>query len=50
MVDGSVWVAFIPKNKVNHFVLLEMNCKINSLGVAKITYLHINDVIKRKYI
>ena len=26
-------------NKVNNFVLLEMNCKINSLGGAKIPYL-----------
>ena len=26
------------QNKVNTFVLLEMNCKINSLGGAKIPY------------
>ena len=37
MVDGSVMVTFIPK-KVNTFVLLEMNCKINSIGGAKIPY------------
>ena len=37
MVDGSVVVTFIPK-KVNAFVLLEMNCKINSLGGPKIPY------------
>ena len=38
MVDGSVVVIFIPKNKVNTIVLLEMNCKINSLEGAKIPY------------
>ena len=38
MVDGSVMVTFIPKNKVNNFVLLAMNCKINSLAGAKIPY------------
>ena len=27
-----------PKNKVNAFVLLDMNCKISSLGGAKIPY------------
>ena len=32
MVDGSVIVTLIPKNKVNTFVLLEMNCKIICLG------------------
>ena len=37
VVDGSVMVTFIPK-KVNAFVLLEINCKINSLGDAKIPY------------
>ena len=34
MVDGSVMVSFIS-NKVNTFVLLEINCKIISLGSAK---------------
>ena len=29
MVDGSVLVTFMPKQS-----LLEMNCKINSLGCA----------------
>ena len=37
MVDGSVKVTFIPK-QVNTFVLLEMNCKIDNLGSAKIPY------------
>ena len=37
MVDGSVMVTFTP-NKVNTFVLLEMNCKINSSGGAEIPY------------
>ena len=37
MVDGSVMVTFIPK-KFNTFVLLEMNCKTNSIGGAKIPY------------
>ena len=36
MVDGSVILTFTPKIKVNTFVNLEMNCKINSLGGAKI--------------
>ena len=34
MADGSVMVTFIP-NKVNTFVLLKINCKLNSLGVLK---------------
>ena len=38
MVDECVMVTFI-KNKVNTSVLLEMNCKINSLGSAKIPYI-----------
>ena len=29
---------FDPKNKVNAVVLLEINCKINSSGGAKIPY------------
>ena len=37
MVDGSAVVTFI-QNKVNDFVLLEMNGKINSLASAKIPY------------
>ena len=37
MVDGSVLVKFIPK-QVNTFVLLELNCKIYSLGGAKSPY------------
>ena len=37
MVDGSVMVISY-QNKVIIFVLLEMNCKINSLGGAKIPY------------
>ena len=37
MVDGSVMVT-LSKNKVYSFVLFEMNCKINSLGGAKIPY------------
>ena len=49
MVDGSVIVAFIPK-KVNAFVLLEINCKLNSLGVLKSLILYINDVMERYYI
>ena len=36
MVDGSVVVTFIPKKYFNVFVLLEINCKINSLGGGKI--------------
>ena len=38
MVDGSVMVTFIQKQSW-YFVLLEMNCKLNSLGIAKIPYL-----------
>ena len=38
------------KNKVNTFVLLEMNCKINSLGGAKIPNFVHNDVMERYYI
>ena len=49
MVDGSVMVTFI-QNKVNTFVLSEMNCKINSLGVLKSLMLYINDVMERYYI
>ena len=49
MVAGSVMVTFIP-NKVNTFVLFEMNCKINSLGGAKIPFLYINDGMGRYYI
>ena len=30
------WLSF--QNKVNAFVLLEINCKINSLGGTKIPY------------
>ena len=37
MVVGSVMVTFISK-QVNTFDLLEINCKINSLGSAKIPY------------
>ena len=37
MVDGSVMVIS-SKNKVYTFVLVEMICKINSLGGAKIPY------------
>ena len=44
MVAGSVMV-----NKVNTFVLLEMNCKINSIGVLKSLILYINDVMERYY-
>ena len=36
--------------KVNTFVLLEMNCKINSLGVLKSLILYINDVIELRYL
>ena len=50
MVDGSVMVTLLSKNKVNTFVLLEMNCKINSLGGAKIHFLYISDVMERYYI
>ena len=49
MVDGSVMVTS-PQNKVNTFVLLEMNCKINSLGVLIFLILYINDVMARYYI
>ena len=49
MVDGSVMVTFIP-NKVNTFVLLEINCKIISLGGAKITYFVHIYVMERYYI
>ena len=38
------------QNKVNTFVLLEMNCEINSLGGAKIPILYINGVMERYYI
>ena len=37
MVDGSV-IVNSSQNKVTTFVLLEINCKINSLGGAKIPY------------
>ena len=37
MVDGCVIVTF-TQYKVSYFVLLEMNCKINSLGGAQIPY------------
>ena len=49
MVDGSVMETFV-QNKVNAFVLLEINCKINSLGVLKSLILYINDVMERYYI
>ena len=49
MVDESVMVTFIQK-KVYTFVLVEMNCKINSLGGAKIPFLYINDAMERYYI
>ena len=49
MIDGSVMVTFNP-NKVNTFVLLEMNCKIDSLGVLKSLILLLNDVMERYYI
>ena len=42
-------VTFIPQ-KINTFVLLEMSCKINSLGGTKSLILYINDVIERYYI
>ena len=35
MVEGSAMVTS-SQNDVNTFVLLEMNCKIKSLGSAKI--------------
>ena len=41
---------FTFQNKVNVFVILETNCKINSLWVTKIPYLYINDVMERYYI
>ena len=47
MVDGTVMVPFI---KVKTFVLLEINCKINSLGSAKSLIVYINDVMERYYI
>ena len=37
MVDGSVMITFI-QNKVITFVLLEISCKINSIGGAKIPH------------
>ena len=37
MVDGSV-MKLSSQNKVDAFALLKMNCKINSLGGAKIPY------------
>ena len=49
MIDGIVMVTS-SQNKVNTFVLLEMNCKINSLGVLKSLILYINDVMERYYI
>ena len=38
------------KLKLILFVLLEMNCKINSLGVLKSLSLYINDIMERSYI
>ena len=38
MVDGGVMVIFIPKQSKNAFVLLEINCKMNSRGGAIIPY------------
>ena len=53
VVDGSVMVTFTTK-KVNTFVLLDMNCKINSLGVLKSLILNTmtswSVTIFRKYI
>ena len=49
MVDGSVMVTIIPQ-KINFFALLEMTCKINSLGVLKSLILYINDVMERYHI
>ena len=46
----EVFGSFHPHKKVNTFVLLEINCKINSLGVLKSLILYINDVMKRYYI
>ena len=48
MIDGSVTATFIP-NKLNTFVSLEMNCKIDSLGVLKSLILDKNDVMERYY-
>ena len=31
-------ITLPSQNKVNTFVLLEMNCKINSIGGAKLPY------------
>ena len=44
-----LWLS-LSQNKVNTFVLLEMNCKINSLGGAKNLILYINEVMERYYI
>ena len=41
---------FHPKSKVNTFVFLEMNGKINSLGMLKSLILYINGVMERYYI
>ena len=46
MVDGIVMITFIPK-QVNHFVLLELNCKKIAKGLLKSLNLYINVVMKR---
>ena len=46
---GVLW-QLSSQNKVNTYVLLENNCKINSLGGAKILILYVNDVMERYYI
>ena len=38
------------QNEVNTFILLEVNCKINSLRSAKSLILYINDVMERYFI
>ena len=49
MVHGSVMVTS-SRNKINTIVLLEMNCKINSIESVKIPYVVHNDATERYYI
>ena len=44
-----LWLLSL-QNKVKTFVLLDMNCKINSLGVLKSLIVYINDVMERYFI
>ena len=56
VILGQMWylIVSIPDlctlTYCNTFVLLEINCKINTFGVLKSLILYINDVMERYYI